>query len=160
MELNPSHRKAKFGLVLAAAGFAGAVAGGTVPRYPAEANGYACWDLGELSQLHSAKNRSELLADNPLACELKAPGSSQDWAWAGPCTGCKKLDGKVDLIPDSSFEAATDTWYAKLPDGTRAYTVGLPVKFQLGTRMVRLWIEASAVHRSDGNPMPENPKGD
>lgn len=145
-------------LLLASAGFAGAVAAGTAPHYPAGITGYGCANLGLFTQLHSAKDRARLLADNPLSCRVKPERSSQDWAWASSCTGCRKLTGKVDVVPDGSFEDMTDSWYVTLSDGTKAYTVGLPIEFDAGTRMVRLWVEASSVHRLDGKPLPENPK--
>lgn len=152
-----SNHQAKIGLLLlASASFTGTVAAGTVTHYPATATGVACWELGALSQFLSAKNPAELLADNPLTCKLQAPGSGQDWAWAGPCTGCKRLAGAVELIPDGSFQDPTESWVETTPGGTKVYTVGLEMHFTEGTRMVKLWIAGASVRRKDGKPLPIN----
>ena len=147
------------GLILLLSGLsAGVLADGTVPRYAATASGVGCWDLGAFSQLHAAKNQAELVADNPLVCEIKQVGSSQDWAWASPCTGCERISGKVDVIPAGSFLDPHVYWYVNLPDHTRLYAVGRPQHFDVGLRMVRLWISARDLHRLDGKPLPKNPK--
>lgn len=149
------HRATATSLILLLSGLSAAVlADGNTPRFPANVSGVGCWELGAFSQFHSAKNRAELVADNPLNCYIKPVGSSPDWAWASPCTGCEYLDGKADIIPIGSFLDPHVRWYVTLPDHTKVYAVGVHQQFNIGPRMVRLWVASSRLHRIDGKPLP------